>query len=431
VAGLTDRHLALIAVLAGIMWAVGAIDLNAPAPERIGLLITGIAIAAWIALARGDAAAPVAGAPSMQGLVAGLYAVAVGGVERLQRDLLEGGSDVVRATREAIDVFLSGANPYDHVMLSTDPIGSPFVYPPGEFLFYVPAAVLFDDIGRVETWTGILTIAALVVAGARVGAGRAALIAMLYATWGIAAFRTTDGGNDVSAAFLVIVALVALAFAEAPGRSGRESAGSLPSEALRSMGRSRERGTGAPSPSVGAIAFVVSAVAFGWALAFKQFALLVWPVALRHLAVAGGDWRRYLAISGGVAAAFVLPFLLWSPGAFLGQQWQALTFHEEVWGANLPNTLRPFIDIEGALPLFFALELLATAALLTLALRLRIPTIGIAALLGAALLVVPLLLAKWTTQSYFVYAATIALAGIALIDVRADPRATGDRTAER
>lgn len=374
--GLSDRHLALVAVLAGIMWSVGAVDLSAPSIERLGLLLIGLAIGA----------AGVAGRDV--GLAACLYAVAVGGVERLQRDLLVNGSDVLRATAEAIDVLMSGADPYDHLMLSTDPIGSPFVYPPGEFLFYLLPYRGGVEIGRVETWTGILTIAALAVAGARAGAGRASLVAMLYAVWGIAAFRTTDGGNDVSAALLVVVGLVALAFASLEGTRGR-------------------------------VAFVVSAVSLGWALAFKQFAVLIWPLVLRHLAVAGAPWRRYLAISGGAATALTLPFFLWAPGPFLAQQWQALTFHDEVWGLDLLNALAQARRVDDLVGLFFALEVLGTAALVALALRARIRTIGAAALVGAGILVVPLLLARWSTQSYFVYAATIAAAGIVLIDTEA------------
>jgi hypothetical protein len=375
--GLTDRHLALVAILAGIMWSIGAVDLSAPSVERMGLLLAGIMLGVAGALGRDI------------GLPAGLYAIAVGGVERLQRDLLERGSDVLRATAEAIDVLMTGRNPYDHRMLSTDPIGSPFVYPPGEFLFYLLPYRGTGDIGRVETWAGIVTIAVLVIAGIRVGTGRAALIAMLYAVWGIAAFRTTDGGNDVSAGLLVVVGLVTLAFVPLPGTRGR-------------------------------IAFVVSAVALGWSLAFKQFAILVWPLVLRHLAVAGASWRRYAAISAGVAAAMTVPFLLWSPGAFLSQQLAALTFHDEVWGANLLNTLSQWWPVDGLRGIFFALELLGTAVLVALALRARIATIGSAALIGAAILVVPLLLAKWTTQSYYVYAATIAAAGLLLIDVPAE-----------
>lgn len=102
-----DRELALIAILAGVMWSIGAIDVNAPSGERVGLLVVGIALGV-AAYARREV-----------GLAAGLYAVAIGGVERLQRDLLTNGSDVLRATQEGIAVLLRGQDPYDHVFVST------------------------------------------------------------------------------------------------------------------------------------------------------------------------------------------------------------------------------------------------------------------------------------------------------------------------
>lgn len=306
----------------------------------------------------------------------------IGTIERIDREPLQGGSDVLPATAEAIDVVLRGGNPYTHVMQSTIPIGSPFVYPPGEMFFYALPHLLGFDLHRVETATGILTVVAICIAGARAGWAHVSLPAMLYATWGIAAFRTTDGGNDVSAALLVVVGFIALAF---PGRA----------------------------------ALVVSAVAFGWALAFKQFAALAVPLAVRHLYVAGADWRRHALITLGVATAMTLPFFLMDPVALVTQQLAALTFHQEVWGANLLNTLQwNGAEVEGLLPLFFVLELVLTVVALALALRARLDTIGVAAILAGVVVTVPLLLARWTTQSYYVYAVTLALAGLALLSVR-------------
>lgn len=317
------------------------------------------------------------------GVYACAYAVAIGAIERISRDPLERGSDVLPATAEALDVLLRGQNPYTHVLQSTTPTGSPFVYPPGELFYYLGPHLLGMDLHRVETYAGILTIFAIAVAGARAGWAQAALPAMLYATWGIAAFRTTDGGNDVSAALLVVIGFVALAF---PGR----------------------------------IAFIVSAVALGWALAFKQFAVLVLPLALRHLAVAGADWRRYALVSLGTATVMSLPFFLMDPLAFMSQQLLALTFHEEVWGTNLLNALaHSGRDVDGLLPLFFLLEIGLTLVALAVALRARLATIGEAAIAAGLCVTVPLLLARWTTQSYYVYAVTLALAGLAVLHVTA------------
>lgn len=379
----SERDHALIAILAGLLWSIGAIDLNEPQTVRIVLLVAGfLAVALHLSGAR-------------TGALAGAYAVAIAAAERLARTPLENGSDVVRATREAIEVVLAGGNPYTHVMQSTVPVGSPFVYPPGEFLFYLPAYLVAGDITRVEIWVGIATTAAIALAGLAVGWERASLPAMLYGTWGIAAFRTVDGGNDVAAAFLVVVALVLLAL---PGRA----------------------------------AFVASALAFGWALAFKQFALLVLPAVLRHLAAARAPWRGYAAVALGLAALMTLPFLVMDPGAFLGQQVAALTFHEEVWGANLLHALRfRGADVEGVVGLFFALELaLTVGAIALVATIVRVPTIGAAALIACAVVAIPLLFARWTTQSYYVYAVTIGLAGWAVLNVTAAGYQSGTRRRE-
>lgn len=364
------------------MWAIGAIDVNAPSVERVGLFVLAVSLAGLSLAGR------------RTGWAVALLAVAIGASERLDRQLLENGSDVVRATREAIDLLLAGANPYAHPLQSTIPPGSPLVYGPGEMLFYLPARLLVGDIGRVETWAGIATTAVLALAGLRVGFDRAALPAMLYATWGIAAFRTTDGGNDVAAALVTVAGLVALTFA-AP-------------RAARATGLERA-------------AFVLSAVLFGWSLAFKQFVVFVIPLVLRHLAVTGAPWRRYAAIVAGVTAAFDLPFLLWDAGAFLNQHVVlALTNHRDIWGANLLFTLvRIDPSLERATGVFFAAELVLTFTALAACLRWRVPTLGAAALASAGLIALPLFLARWTTQSYYVYAATVALAGLALLRHRA------------
>ncbi len=375
-----SAQLLLFAVLAGVLWSVGAIDLNRPQEDRVALLVIG-GVLGWAVL-RGLPTGPLVGS----------YAVLIAAAERLGREPLVGASDVIPATAEAIGTLLRGENPYTHVMQVTIPVGSPLVYPPGEFLFYTPTFLLGGDISRVETWTGILTVAVLALAGFRVGHGAAALPAMLYATWGIAAFRTVDGGNDVSAAFLVVVALVALAFASSSDRATRAGA------------------------------FALSALALGWALAFKQFAVLVFPLVLRHLAVSGAPWKRYGAAAAAVAAAFIVPFLLWAPGPFLAQQVQALTFHDTVWGANLPHLLSRSIDVAPLLPAFFLLEIGLTAAALTMAILAPDPSLGRAAIYAAGVVSLPLLLARWTTQSYYVYAATIAAAGIALLGVRVGER---------
>ena len=367
----------LAAIVLGLFWCVGGIDVNAPQLDRVVLLLTGIGLA-WAALRD---------TPFVAGATA-YWAILIAASERLHREPLVDGSDVLRATAESLDVVFRGGNPYTHVLLSTDPVGSPFVYPPGELAWYAVPYVLFGDITRVDTWAGIAVVAAIAVAGVRVGMANAALPAMLYASWGVAGYRAIDGQNDVSGSLLVVLALVALVFAEPP--TGRWARG----------------------------AFVLSAVFFGWAVAFKQFAVLVLPPVLRYLAVRGADWRRYAFIVEGVVAAFVLPFFVRDPGAFVDKQLAALTFHDEIWGANILNTLAQYGDATPLIALFAVMSLAGTLGLVVLVARWRILSLGAAALAGAGMIVLPLLLARWTTQPYYVYVGAIAACGVALLAAR-------------
>jgi len=360
------------AILAGIFWCVGGIDVEAPQIDRVVLLIAGAALF-WLSLRGRD-----------QGPFIAWYAVLIAASERLPRQVIVG-SDVLSATQEAIVNLLGGLNPYTTPLLSTVPPGSPLVYPPGELAFYLPAQLLAGDITGVDKISGILTVVAIAFCGLRLGWDRVALPAMLYATWGIGSFRAIDGSNDVSAAFVVVLALAMLVFADRETR-------------------------------VGKVAFVVSAIAFGWAVAFKQFAVVILPLVLRHLAVTGRDWRRYGLISLAAIAAFIVPFLLWAPGAFLSQQAATLTFHTNVWGANLLAVLQEYTDVTGWIPFFVAAEIVVTLGLFALFLRARLATLGAATFAGCAVVLCALLFARWTTQPYYVYLGGVAAMALALVD---------------
>jgi hypothetical protein len=373
-----SRPAVLAALVLGLFWCIQGIDVNAPQLDRVLLLLAGLCLA-WAALR--DSPLAAAGAAA--------YAVLVAGSERLHREVLVDGSDVLRATAESLDIVFAGGNPYTHVLQSTSPVGSPFVYPPGELAWYAVPYVVTGDITRVDSWAGIAIVAAIAAAGVRVGMSNVALPAMLYASWGVAGYRAIDGQNDVSGSLLVVLALVALALAD---REGRWSRGAL----------------------------LVSAVFFGWAIAFKQFALLVLPPVVRYLAVRGADWRRYALVVAGVVALFVLPFFVRDPAAFIDKQVAAFTFHDEIWGANILNTLAQHGDPAPLVPLFVAITLIGTFGLVALVLRWRIPTLGSATLAGAGIVMLPLLLARWTTQPYYVYVGAIAACGVALLASRID-----------
>ena len=364
----------LAALAVAFFWAVEGTDVNAPQLERVAILVSSIVLA-WAVLR---------GARLATGLTAYL-AVLVAISERLRREPLLDGSDVLRATSESLGLVAGGHDPYAVCLNTTIPPCSPFVYPPGELAWYALPQLVFNDITRVDTWAGVLIVAAICVAGFRIGFDTVALPAMLYAAWGIAGYRAIDGSNDVSASALVVVACVALVFASGDGPWPRRL-------------------------------FYASAVLFGWAIAFKQFSLLVLPPVARHLAMTSASWRRYTLVALGVAAAFVLPFLVWDPFAFVNDQFAVLAFHDEIWGTNLLHTLAQYADPEGLVPLFTAVEVFGTIALVWwIVRRWDAPSLGAAVLVGAGLVLVPLLFAKWTTQPYYAYIGGLVAVGLALV----------------
>src|SRR5438552_7211145 len=88
------------ALVLGLFWCVGGIELNAPQLDRVFLLIAG-AILLGLNLSGRD-----------QGPFIVWYAFLIGASERLSRFPLLDGSDVLRATQEALINLLSGLNPY-------------------------------------------------------------------------------------------------------------------------------------------------------------------------------------------------------------------------------------------------------------------------------------------------------------------------------
>jgi len=200
--GNSPSTLTLAALAVALFWSIEGIDVNDPQVERVVILIGAMALG-WFALRRSSVTA------GLTGYLAILVAIS----ERLRRDPLDNGSDVLRATSESLTIVSQGGNPYATCLQSTVPPCSPFVYPPGELAWYALPQWLFGDLTRVDSWAGILIVVAIVVAGLRLGFDAVALPAMLYAAWGIAGYRAIDGSNDVSASALVVFACIALVFA--------------------------------------------------------------------------------------------------------------------------------------------------------------------------------------------------------------------------
>jgi hypothetical protein len=244
-----------------------------------------------------------------------LYAVALGVVNRAFRFLQLWVSDVVSATREALGVLFAGGNPYLHDYLTTLPAHSPFPYLPGELLFYALPYALFHSIDNVDRATGIATVVLLATLAPIVGVARAAFCVALYATFELSAATSVDGTNDGGAAFVLLAAAVALAWAE--------------------YARSR-----ASSLRIATVMSIVSAVFLAWALLFKA---TTWPF-FPFFAIAlwrrnPNDAKRYMVLVGTIVVLAIVPFLFPDPTGFLVNVYRGFVFNQYFYGLTIWTAL--------------------------------------------------------------------------------------------
>ncbi len=253
------------------------------------------------------------------------------------------GSDVLTTTRAAIDLVLAGGNPYGHGFAASSPPGAPLPYGPLELLWYAALPA------NVELLASIAVLAIL-------AAGRRYLGLAIFATlWPFYA-AASDGGNDVSAGLLILLAILVA-----------------------------ERRP------------VVGGVLIGLVSAFKLYAL-AWAVPL----IAFGG----LAGAGGLAAGLVLGWgpavVLWGLGSIA---WSILAAEQ------MAAKARPWYSV----PWIFGWQdaefwrwLSVVLGAVTAGLTFRLPRSRSAFVLGgAAIYLVVLFTGWWSSVSYLVGLAPI------------------------
>jgi len=369
-----NRVALIAAALPLVFFGIGG-DYANPDPLHFWLLIAGAAGLGG-ALARARWAGPlVIGALLVLGTIARLRAVDFPG------------SDVLRATDEAETVLFSGADPYTHYFTSTIPPGSVFAYPPGELAFYAIAHLAGVPIGAVEHISAILVMLAIVALVPLAGEGIVALALGIVAASGELIVRTGDGSNDTSASLLVLAALAMLAWS------------------LATRGR------------IARVLWFLSAFAFGWSIAFKEYALPI--AAFVALFVWRSDARRargWLGTVAGTVAVFVVPFLAWNPAGFIANVGGAYTFHPEAYGRNVwRDAISAWPAIAAAAqPLIPFITPLAVLIVATVLWRRPGRTLGAAFLQGCAVVGAVFVFARWTTSVYWVFLAPAIASGVTL-----------------
>ncbi len=308
-------------------------------------------------------------------------------------------SDVMPATHEALATLMSGANPYTHDYLTTQPLHSIFPYFPGELAFYALAEPLVPAwLGPPDRLAGMLVVLLIGSLAFVVGPLRAALFTALYATFGMAIQNSSDGGNDTALALLTCGSIVAGAW------------GATRRDALRS-------------------AFYAGAAALlGWAICFKMLAWLIAPFVGRWLLSTSPKPKRDGLILAAVALLPMLPFFLWNPLGMLGNIVSAPTFHPNVWGLNVWSI--PFqLGFEPTWPATIpAVMLAAGLAGAVFALRFGGDDLGTAVTAGCVWLLAVVVVSRWTTSAYYTYPLTVLVTAVPLIGLL--PEASRDANAE-
>jgi hypothetical protein len=286
-------------------------------------------------------------------------------------------SDVLAATDEAIQVTLHHQNPYMHYYASTRPPGQPFPYLPGAIVFYWLEQLVTHS-PPTDRWSGMGTVVALALLAPVCGYARTAVGIAFFGVCPLSLAFSVDGSNETTLTFLSVAALVFLAHAERAGGVARTW-------------------------------FCTGcAVAFGWAMAFKEFSWVLFPFVIQCVAI--NVRRSMIVISLVVASIFIIPAFLANPTAFVGSLLGGLTSHRTVWGFNVwaahGLSSGSGFSVVGARALAAAIALLAAVVFW----ERKCHTLTDAIVAPILVLTVAFLLVPWSSVAYYTYTFGLAVA---------------------
>jgi hypothetical protein len=285
-----------------------------------------------------------------------------------------GGSDVLDAVWEGIGVLLSGASPYSHYYEHTQPPGWPVPYPPLMFLAHLPGYLIAgkDGVFYNEAAFSLVPLAIFASLAARLSWTLGLPALAVYAASGNIVFGSADGSSETGAGALLLLAVIAAAWAWDGGWDDL---------------RVRIAGLAAALP-----------------LAMKQstfFVVLLLAVAVWQM---GGRraGARYVGSAAILLFALSIPLLLLGPIDYLTQLVSITGFHEDVYGWNvwvLAQSLHwPVADVT----LARLITIVATLGALLVVTRYRMSSISLATLMGILVTMVMFLSARWTSFIYYV-----------------------------
>ncbi|HEY8199009.1 MAG TPA: hypothetical protein VIF44_04505 [Candidatus Limnocylindrales bacterium] len=284
-----------------------------------------------------------------------------------------GGSDVLDAVWEGLGVLLSGASPYGHVYQHTQPPGWPVPYPPLTFLAHLPGYLVAgkDGVFYAEAAFSLVTLGIFVGLASRLSWTLGLPALAVYAASGNIVYGAADGSIETSSAAVLLVAIVAAAWAWDGGWDDR---------------RVRIAGLAAALP----LAMRQSTI-----FVVILLALAVWQMAGRRAGL------RYVASAAVLLLALSIPFLILGPIDYLTQLSSVTGFHEDVYGWNVWVLMRslggPVPDVGQARLITIVISLMA----LLVVTRYRMSSIALATVMGILVTMILFLTARWTSFIYY------------------------------
>ena len=309
-----------------------------------------------------------------------------------------GPSDVLAAVNEALDVWFGGGNPYDHVYQMTRPAGQPMPYPPGALLVHLPG-FLVSGLAGVQFTEFVLAAAAMagfVILGASVSWIAALPALAVYASAPNLVLLATDGSSDTGSGAMLLLAVLAVAWAV-------------------------DRGLDDAS-------MFLAGIAGALAVSTKQIALPIVLVLAVYLLRRYG-WRpaaRYAAAGAAILLLISLPFLIAGPPAYLRGLLSFIGVHQDIYGWNIWTLAQGLGLTPWEQQPATVLNAVLSAIALLVAVVLPYRSLAGAVLAGVVVTLVMLLTARWTTYAYFALLAPVVLAlpALALWEARDRPAAS-------
>lgn len=304
-----------------------------------------------------------------------LFLLIFGAVGRFTRYYRETyASDTLLAIRDYIGLFLAGKNPYKEIVFAQRGL-TPFTYLPFSLFWYLPAQIITLDLRFFEMIVSSLVPFFVFLYGTLTSVWIILPILSVISLTPFLLDLSSDGSNDNSAIFLLLLSVVLYLYAQRK-------------KSIRWAG--------------------VSAVCLSLAATFKHY---IWFYLLYFLPYIFLCAKKYAYLSSYfriflVASTIIaVPFIVFSPDGFFRSLGfiEIANFHD-TWGWNIWVVIRDGLHIEVSKQVMWAVRTLGTLVVIYSLLKAKMyRSLRMVFLASGLTLFIYLALSNWTTYAYFTF----------------------------